>query len=188
MYDYTIKARQEIVRNRGFVYTCIHSNVQLSINLLSTRTQSIVTPQRPAIQRNVRRRHVIRILHVLPLRVEQYPQGTRTGRQVHREDRYARVLLVRNEGLRHAGETDGVHGLERGTRWGVEHGDLEGLAVEFEGGGGAFGGYGRVGVHAPLDGLGGGDFVLDEDLATSVEEAGTTLNGGAEERGVSLVR
>ena len=119
-------------------------------------------------------------VEAVPLRIEQDLDGVGTSRDIERKYRDTRVWLVgflsRLE-LRGVGGANGVEFLESDARRRVQELHLERLASELEGRIGTVEGDRSVGVHTPGNGgLNVSDLVLEQDLASAVNKADTSLD------------
>jgi len=117
---------------------------------------------------------------VVPLGIEQDLDGVGTSRDIERKYRDTRVRLVRclpRLERRGVGRANGVEFLESDARRGVQDLYLKRLASELEGRIGTVDGDRSIGVHTPGNGgLNVGDLVLEQDLASAVNKADTSLD------------
>jgi len=118
---------------------------------------------------------------VVPLGIEQDLDGVGTSRNIERKYCDTRVRLVRclsSLELRGVGGANGVEFLESDARRSVQDLHLQCLASELEGRIGTVDGDRSIGVHSPGNsGLNVSDLVLEQDLASAVKEADTSLDG-----------
>lgn len=117
---------------------------------------------------------------VVPLGIEQDLDGVGTSRDIERKHRDTRVRLVRclcGLELRGVGSANWVEFLENDARRGVQNLHLKRLASELEGRIGTIDSDRSIGVHTPRNGgLNVCDFVLEQDLASAINEADTSLD------------
>lgn len=138
-----------------------------------------MTGQTPVVQGDGRWSDKVRRLHARPLRVEQDLKSVRSSGELDSQDPNTRVLLITKLRDRLEALTIGIDNVKGGAGGRVEQDDLHLFIVQLEVGSGSVEGDGGIGVHAPVDVLRGGDFVLDEDLTAVIEHAATTLDGVA---------
>lgn len=136
-----------------------------------------MTRQAPIIEGDARGSDKVRIFHARPLRVEQDLEGVGTRLELDSQNLNAWVLLVSISWCGFESLAIGGNKVKDGAFGRVENGDLHLLVVQCEVGGGSIESDSSIGVHAPVDVLGRGHFVLDEDLTTVVEHATTSLDG-----------
>jgi hypothetical protein len=117
---------------------------------------------------------------VVPLGIEQDLNGVGTSRDIERKYRDTRVGLVRclpSLELRGVGGTNRVEFLESDTRRRVQDLYLKSLASKRQGCIGTVDGDRSISVHTPGNsGLNVSDLVLEQDLASAVNEADTSLD------------
>ncbi len=117
---------------------------------------------------------------VVPLGIEQDLDGVGTSRDIERKYRDTRVRLVSflpSLELRGIGGANGVEFLESDAGRRVQDLHLKRLASELEGRICTIDGDRSIGVHTPRNGrLNVGDLVLEQDLASAVNEADTPLD------------
>lgn len=117
---------------------------------------------------------------VVPLGIEQDLNGVGTSRYIERKYCDTRVRLVSflpSLELRGICGANGVEFLESDTRRGVQDLHFKRLASELKGRIGTIDGDRSIGVHTPGNGrLNVGDLVLEQDLASAVNEADTSLD------------
>ena len=117
---------------------------------------------------------------VVPLRIEQDLNGVGTSRYIERKHTDTRVRLVSclpGLELWGIGGANGVEFLESDARRGVQDLHFKRLASELKGRIGTVDGDRSIGVHSPGNGrLNVGDLVLEQDLASTINEADTSLD------------
>lgn len=117
---------------------------------------------------------------VVPLGIEQDLNGVGTSRYIERKHCDTRVRLVSflpSLELRGIGSANGVEFLESDARRGVQDLHFKRLASELKGRIGTVDGDRSIGVHTPGNGrLNVRDLVLEQDLASAVNEADTSLD------------
>ena len=117
---------------------------------------------------------------VVPLGIEQDLDGVGTSRDIERKYRNTRVRLVGflpSLELRGIGGANRVEFLESDAGRGVQDLHLKRLASELKGRICTVDGDCSIGVHTPGNGrLNVGDLVLEQDLASAVNEADTPLD------------
>ena len=138
-----------------------------------------MTVESPGIKSNSARRD--EAIEVVPLGIEQDLEGVCTSSDIKRKYRDTRVWLVgllSSLKLRGVGGANRVEFLESNASRRVQDLHLKRLVSELEGCVGAINGDRSIGVHTPGNGgLSISDLVLEQDLASAVNEADTSLDG-----------